>query len=266
MFSIGVLLVSRHLRSTHFHADCIIEGNLALAPIDDYELAGIYLGPKSWVVMLSMLIVCLAFITLCYKELKLMLFEPLLARRFGFKPALLQLIWLAIVSMTAVAAFNVAGAVLVVALMIAPPAAAYLLSDRLSGLLIIASVIAVISSIAGVYLGLALNISHTGPIASTAGAVFLLIFAVAPKRGFIAVWARRWKQRRDTVDCLVLDAISRQNRGEELPAHGVENLGLPLGMIRRTMARLEQRQLIHRTKDDCTLTDDGAAFLATHIG
>ena len=34
LFSVGVLLTSMDLAGTYFHADCIIEGNLALAPLD----------------------------------------------------------------------------------------------------------------------------------------------------------------------------------------------------------------------------------------
>ncbi len=261
MFSVGVLLVSANLRNTHFHADCIIDGNLAIAPLDRLVIAGFDLGPRSWIVMLSMLVVCVAFITLCYKELKLMLFEPLLARRFGLKPALLQYIWLAIVSLTTVAAFNVAGAVLIVALMIAPPAAAYLLSDRLSGLLIISSVIAMISSVCGFYLALALDIAPTGPIASAAGAAFLLVFALAPKRGFIAAWAKRVRQRRDTIDCLILETISRQQTSDAPLQQIQHRLDLPAGTMSRAFTRLEQRQLISQSGDRCVVTDRGIAHL-----
>ena len=263
MFSIGVLLVSGNLRSTHFHADCIIDGNLAIAPLDRFEIAGVDLGPQSWIVMLIMLAVCIGFIVLCYKELKLMLFEPLLARRFGLKPALLLFVWLAIVSMTTVAAFNVAGAILIVALMIAPPAAAYLLSDRLSGLLWISSLIAVISSVAGFYVALHLDISPTGPIASMAGVVFLLVFALAPKRGFIATKLRRRRQRQDTIDSLVLDAIARrQSSGLALP-QAVQQLCLPPRQLRQTLSRLQRRRLIEGAGESCSVTEQGAVHLAT---
>ena len=261
MFSVGVLLVSRNLRSTHFHADCIIDGNLAIAPLDRYVVAGVDIGPQSWIVMSIMLVVCVAFITLCYKELKLMLFEPLLARRFGFKPALLQLIWLAIVSFTTVAAFNVAGAVLIVALMIAPPAAAYLLSDRLSGLLVISSAIAVVSSIGGFYLALALDIAPTGPIASVAGAVFLIVFALAPKRGFVAAWAKRIRQKQATIDCLILESIARQGARETSAAKVAELLQLTPGVIQRSIARLRNEELIRQAQERLTLTDTGTARL-----
>ena len=261
MFSVGILLVSRNLRDTHFHADCIIEGNLAIAPLDRLRVAGVDFGPQSWIVMLTMLIVCVGFIAVCYKELKLMLFEPLLARRFGFKPVLLQCIWLAIVSLTTVAAFNVAGAVLIVALMIAPPAAAYLLSDRLSGLLVISAAIAVVSSIAGFYLGMGLDIAPTGPIASTAGVVFLLTFALAPKRGFIAAWATRMQQRRDTIDCLLLASVASESSAGTLPEGLMDSLALAPAVVARSVSRLQTQRLVTQSGARIQLTESGAAHL-----
>ncbi len=260
MFSVGILLVSMNLRNTHFHADCIIDGNLALAPLDRLKIGGYDLGPKSWVTMLTLLVICTGFITLCYKELKLMLFEPLLARRFGLKPALLQIIWLTLVSVTTVAAFNIAGAVLIVALMIAPPAAAYLLSDRLSGLLIGSSVIAAISAVAGFYLALDLDISPTGPVASTAGMVFLIVFALAPKRGFIAVWFSRFRQQQRTVEWLVLETIATRQAGEADTAD--LGLYLPGQKVSRIINRLQQQQLIEPRQAGYQLTESGAAYLA----
>ena len=153
MFSLGVLLVTTYLRGTTFHADCIIEGELALAPLDRLQIAGFDLGPRAWVTMLAMLFLTGGFILLCYKELKVMIFDPSLASRVGLKPALLQYLWLGIVSLTTVVAFEVGGSILIVALMIAPPAAAFLLTDRLHRMLFLSVGLATVSSIAGFYLG-----------------------------------------------------------------------------------------------------------------
>ena len=59
--------------------------------------------------MSGVLLVVVGFVTIAYKELKIGIFDPILAGRFGLRPTLLQVCWLGVVSITTVAAFDVAG-------------------------------------------------------------------------------------------------------------------------------------------------------------
>ena len=186
MFSIGILATSLKLKNVHFHAHCIIDGNLAFAALEDCNWFGVYLGPRAFVSMLLCVIGLAGFIALFFKELKLMAFDETACRLFGFHPRLLHTVWLAIVSIVAVAAFEIAGTILVVALMIAPAAAANLLSQRLGKMFILSAILGTISAIAGVALSQQLTISPAGPIASIAGFVFLIVVFFAPRRGLIS--------------------------------------------------------------------------------
>ena len=186
MFSVGILASSLKLKNVHFHAHCIIDGNLAFAALEDCNWFGVYLGPRAFVSMLLCVVGLTGFIVLFFKELKLMAFDETTSRLFGFHPRLLHTVWLTIVSIVAVAAFETAGTILVVALMIAPAAAANLLSQRLGKMFILSAILGTISAIAGVTLGQQLNISPAGPIASIAGFVFLIIVFFAPRRGLIS--------------------------------------------------------------------------------
>lgn len=207
MFSLGILFISNFLKQTHFHADCILDGNLAIAALDRFEIAGWDLGPFSWVVMLAILIAQLLFILVCYKELKVALFDPELGNRFGLRPQVFQLGWLTIVSLTTVAAFNVAGSVLIVGLMIAPPAAAYLVTNRLHSFLVVSVGVGIVSAITGFYGALSLDVAPTGPIASAAGLVFLFILLFSPRNGLLANRWLLWRRNRESLDCLVLQWI-----------------------------------------------------------
>ncbi|WP_166822837.1 metal ABC transporter permease [Thalassoroseus pseudoceratinae] len=248
MFSVGILIVSAKLRNTHFHADCIIDGNLALAPLDRLIVGGMDLGPRSCVVMCVMLALVVAFIVLAYKELKISIFDPILAERFRLRPALLQFAWLGLVSMTTVAAFDVAGSILIVALMIAPPAAAYLLTDRLGRLLVIAGIVATVSSIGGFYLAMNMDVSPTGPIASFSGVMFLIIFAFAPRRGFIATRLRRIRQRSQTIELLILEFIAHDAQRD------LSGLKVPQSSLTRCLKRLIQTGFLRETGSDLELT------------
>jgi manganese/zinc/iron transport system permease protein len=191
LFSVGVLLTSLELAGTHFHADCIIEGNLALAPLDRLELAGRDLGPRAfWSVSAALLLVGV-FVLLLFKELKLMTFDDELAASLGFRPGRIHVAWLAVVSFTVVASFEAAGSILVVALMIAPAAASILWVNDVRHVLGLAAVLALASAFAGHQLGLAMDIAPAGPMATSAGVLFLASLALAPRGILMKGRARR---------------------------------------------------------------------------
>ena len=177
LFSVGMVATSLELGKSHFHADCIIDGNLAMATLRTTELR--YLGaiPSAFVTMLGMLIALGTFVGLFFKELTLLSFDKILAETFGFRPKLLHSAWLALVAMTAVAAFEIAGTILVVALMITPAATANLLTNKLSTLVWLAPCLAAAASVTGVVAGIQLNVPPAGLIACLSGILFLAVVA-----------------------------------------------------------------------------------------
>jgi manganese/zinc/iron transport system permease protein len=87
------------------------------------------------------------------------------------------------------------GSVLVVAFMIAPPAAAYLLTDRLSRMLIYSALIGIFSAVSGYWLAHWLDASIAGSMATMTGISFVIVYLFAPERGLIAQARRRQGQR-----------------------------------------------------------------------
>jgi manganese/zinc/iron transport system permease protein len=137
LFSIGVILISRYAGDVHLDVDAVLLGELAFAPFNRLSVLGRDIGPKGFYLMAGILLLNLLFIAIFYKELKLATFDAGLAGALGFSPAVIHYALMTIVSITAVGAFDAVGSVLVVALMIAPPATAYLITDSLSSLLAI---------------------------------------------------------------------------------------------------------------------------------
>lgn len=214
LFSVGVLLANAELSGVHFHADCIIDGNLSLSVLDRVNAFGRDLGPKSlWTMSLALLAVT-AFLAIFYKEMTLVTFDPGLASTLGFRPGLMNAAWLALVSFVTVAAFETAGSILVVALMIAPPAAASLWTKNLSLLLAVAVLFAIVASVSGFYTAFALDIAPAGPMATLAGAVFLASFIFAPRQGLLSSRLRRRSQSRELEASLL--AARAESSG---PAH-----------------------------------------------
>ncbi|MEM7168089.1 MAG: metal ABC transporter permease [Planctomycetota bacterium] len=254
LFSIGILLASLELRNVHFHAHCIIDGNLALAPLDAWTVGATSLGPKSFYIMLSVLAVVSAFIWVYFKELKLMVFDPALAQSFRLRPGLLHASWLGLVSLTTVSAFETAGSILVVALMITPPAAAYLLADTLGGMLRWSVLLSALSAVGGFYLGFALDIAPTGPMSALAGGIFLVVLVAAPSRGLLSRWRHRRVQKTALFEHVVLRRVAR----------GESNIGDLCAALAWTPAHLES--VSARLCQAGQLNKSGAALQLTDAG
>ena len=264
LFSLGVVLVARYTDSVHLDTDAVLLGELAFTPFDRLVAGGWDLGPRALWVMSVILAVNLVALLLFYKELKLTTFDPALALALGLAPGLVHYGLMTLVSVTAVGAFTAVGAILVVALMIVPPATAYLLTDRL-GVLLGASVgIGVASAIGGYWLAHALDASIAGSMAATAGALVALAFLFAPGRGLVAAARRRARQRWEFPQTML--AIHLLNH-EGLPEAAVENridhldahLGWEPAFAREVVERAQRRGLVRSDGAALELTDRGRA-------
>lgn len=132
-----------------------------------------------------------------WKELKLATVDAGLGAALGLSPAVVHYALMTTVSVTAVGAFSAVGSILVVALMIVPPATAYLLAERLAPMLWLSAAIAAAGALAGYWLAVALDVSIAGSMAVVAGALFAVAFLAAPRRGLLAQARRRTRQRLD---------------------------------------------------------------------
>ena len=257
LFSVGVLAASTKLGNTHFHAHCIIDGDIALAALKRWTVGDYDLGPRPFYVVAGVLVALLAFLTLFFKELKLMVFDPLLAAGCGFRPGWLHICWLALVSVTVVTTFETAGSILVVALMITPPAAAHLLCDGLGRTFVVSGLLGAVSAVGGFYVALPMAIAPAGPMAAVAGLVFLAALLGAPKRGLIAAALRRRAQRTRLHVHLVLTQLGRApsaRRGEL-----AEMLPGIVGGLDRALRIAERSGLVTSAADGWRRTDRGAA-------
>ena len=226
LFSLGVIIVSRYADGVHLDTDAVLLGELAFAPFDRLEAWGWDFGPASLLVMGFVLVLDAAVIAILWKELKLSTFDPALALALGFAPVVLQYVLMTIVSVTAVGAFNAVGSILVVALMIAPPAAAYLLTDGLGRLVVLACAIGAASALAGYWLAFALDASIAGCIAACCGAAFALAWTLAPGRGLVAAARRRARQRLEFAQTmLAIHLANHEGRPEAAVESRVAHLG-----------------------------------------
>ena len=189
--------------------------------------------PKSITVMALLTLLTVVAVVLLYKELKLSTFDPTLAAALGFRPTLLHYGLMVMVSLVAVGAFDAVGSILVVAFFIIPPAAAYLLTDRLPRMLAYSSLIGAAGAYTGYDLarGNLLGLAHISDIlaalndllglelieqwdSSISASMVLMIFffflaawIFSPKYGLVSTMIRRRNQRRNFDIQVVLGHI-----------------------------------------------------------
>lgn len=195
LFSLAVILISVYARNVHLDAHVVFQGDLAFAPFDRVTVMGRDFGPRTLVMMGIILLLNLAFILLFYKELKLATFDAGLAAALGFSPTLIHYGLMTMVSVTAVGAFDAVGSILVIALMIVPPATAYLLTDNLPRMLGLSVLLAVLGGISGYWVARSLDTNIGGAMVMMLGVLFGLAFLLSPQRGLVAIARRRQQQR-----------------------------------------------------------------------
>jgi manganese/zinc/iron transport system permease protein len=261
-FSVGIILISRYAGNVHLDTDAVLLGELAFAPFDRLVLGGVDVGARALWLAAAVLAVNLAFVLALFKELKVATFDAALAGALGLAPAVVHYALTAVVSLTAVAAFDTVGSVLVVALMIAPPAAAYLLADRLGPMIALSAAIGVASAVAGYWVAVALDASIAGAIAALTGAAFAAALLLSPERGLVAAARRRRENRRRfAFAMLALHLGQHEALGEEAEENRVATLHSHLGWtpdrVAGVVADAERRGLLHRRGDILALTERG---------
>jgi len=178
-FALGVLLIS--LYPSNISLTTIIMGNILGIADRDIVQTLIIAG------------VSLIIILLKWKDLRLFSFDPSYARSIGLNTNALYLLLLTLLAVTAIAALQTVGSVLVVAMLVTPGAAAYLLTDRFPMMMGLAAIIGALTASAGAYISYYLNGSAGGCIVALQFFLFLAILFFAPHHGILA--ARRTAAR-----------------------------------------------------------------------
>ncbi len=184
LFSIGVILISKNANDVHLDIDSVMAGDLSLAPFDPLLIncqegiadSCINLGPKAIWVIGIILIITLILLFAFFKELKISTFDAGLAATLGFSPIIMHYGLMTVSSVTIVGAFDAVGPILVVALMIAPAATAYLFTKDLKKMLLLSCFFGVIASIAGFWLATLLDASISGSMTTVLAILFLLVY------------------------------------------------------------------------------------------
>lgn len=186
IFALGLLLLSKFAADTTLSTKSVVTGNIALVPFDRLIIGNTDLGPKLIWMTSIVLLLNIIYITLFYKELKITAIDHEFARILGFNPSIINLSFMFMVSITIVNNFKVAGIIVVVGLMIIPPATAFLLTKRVSKMIYLSILISVASAIIGFLISWELGgVEISSVITIISGIMFIIAMLFAPRRGII---------------------------------------------------------------------------------
>ncbi|WP_104435005.1 iron chelate uptake ABC transporter family permease subunit [Kineococcus xinjiangensis] len=135
--------------------------------------------------------IALTLLLLKRRDLMLYAFDKTQAHAVGLSPRRLGALLLGLLALTTVVALQAVGVVLVVAMLITPGATAYLLTDRFSRMLILAPALSGLSAVMGIYVSYYADASSGGMVVLTQGALFALVYLLAPRHGLLAARAGR---------------------------------------------------------------------------
>jgi ABC-type Mn2+/Zn2+ transport system permease subunit len=126
--------------------------------------------------------IILALMVAFHKEFVVLAFDPVLAATLRLPAKLLEHLLLVLIAVTVVVSLQTVGVTLMVAMLVTPPACAYLLTRRLPVLMLLAALIAAGSGVIGIYLSYYANIASGASIVLTCTACFGMVWAVQTLR------------------------------------------------------------------------------------
>ncbi len=262
LFSLGVILINLFAKHVHLDTQCVLMGEIAYAPFDRLLLGTHDLGPLGFWSVGSILVLNLLFVLLYYKELKISTFDPGLAASLGFRPAWIHYALMTIVSITAVGAFESVGSILVVALMIVPPATAYLLTHRLSHMLMISAIVSILSAISGYFLAKSWDASISGCMALMSGVFFVAVWIFAPEQGLLARFVLlRFRQLDFASQMLAVHLLQSElthaEETESIVGHMRNHMSWQDDFTSTVIAQCIEEGLIKKTGNKLSLTSYG---------
>ncbi len=266
LFSIGVLMIAKYANDIHLDIDAVLLGELAFTPFDRLYYNDMDFGPKSLWVIGIILTITLGLLFAFYKELKLSTFDAGLATSLGFSPAILHYGLMSVASVTTVGAFDAVGAILVVALMIAPAATAYLLTTNLKKMIALACFFGVFSAISGYWAANFLDASIAGSIATMLGLVFLAVYLFAPSKGLFAVLYREKQQRLEvSLITFILHLTNHTEVEERHVNHLNEHINWQKVRSKAVLNLAQKNNLVTIDNNIVSLTEKGTKFTSRAI-
>ena len=191
MFAAGVLLLEKSDASlVHLDVEHALFGNLETLIwlqsdgwMSLFRLADLAQLPTQFFRMLITLLIISVFTYVFWRPLVSISFDEAYARSIGIRATLIGFLLVVLAAMAAVAAFDAVGSIIVIAMILCPPATARLLTNDIKAQVLLSLLLALSATLAGyiiagyvpLWLGFSNTLSGAGMIATVSG--LLLTFS-----------------------------------------------------------------------------------------
>ena len=246
LFALGVVLITAYAGQVDLDQECVLYGEIAYTPWDLLFWGDESLGPRPVWILSLILVINLLVVILFYKEFKIASFDPALAVSIGINATLMHYLLMALVSLTTVASFESVGAILVVAMLIVPGAAAYLWSDRLVLIIVLAMIFGAMSAVAGYFLASFWDSSIAGAMVVVIGSIFVFSMLFAPNQGVLARLGQRLRLSLQVAQDHMLLALVRRDEAEGMCARLRPNELMESAVVWWGLANLASKRLIRQ--------------------
>ena len=138
LFAIGLILIRQSAHFVDLDPGCVLYGSLEVSVLDSVVAGGLEL-PRAVLTIGAVMIVNFLFIAFLFKELRICSFDPELATTLGINANVVHYLLMVVVAVTVVAAFEAVGSIIVISMLIVPPATAFLLTNSLPVMLVLSA-------------------------------------------------------------------------------------------------------------------------------
>jgi ABC-type Mn2+/Zn2+ transport system permease subunit len=216
LFALGVVIVTAAASRIDLDPACVLHGVLELVPFDTVPILGVE-TPRAFLTAAGVFVVLSVAAIATWKLQVFTAFDPGAARAAGVPVAAVTTGLLAATALATVAGFEAVGAILVVAMLVVPAAAAELLTRRLHRIAVLSILLGVVAAGIGYLAAWRWNTSAAGMIAVVLGIQYLLCVLLAPDDGLVArLFNRGWFAWRVACE----DRLAACWRAEEKAARG----------------------------------------------
>lgn len=258
LFAVAIILVSKYAGNVHLDMDVVLMGEVIFAPFNRIDILGYSIPNALWQLSI-ILFINIAFVALFYKELKLTTFDPKFAYIAGFSATFIYYLLMTLVSVTAVAAFDAVGSILVINFFVAPALTAYLLARRLSSMIWLSMLFAVINSVIGYYIGFGFDLSVAGVTSFVALITFMTVFLFNPN-GWLNGKIRSVKQKRSFTRAMILMLMNERGHKHLTRDEIIAHFNLEPGQFDKHIEYLLINDYIEKTNGHYTLTERGEEY------
>lgn len=255
-YGIGIVLLKRIQNSSR-------SGQSGLDRFLFGQVVGISLTDVVYMAVIAA--VAIVVVVGLWRKLAVATFDPGYAHAIGLPVRLIHYLLTALLTIAIVIAIQAVGVVLVSAMLVTPAATAYLLTDRLHRMAILAAVFGAAAGVAGAFFSLFGTSLPTGAfMVLAASLLFACAFLLSPRHGLIPRIHRVWARRRRTMAENLLRTIylMTEQRKTEDRRFGVDDVAAvrheSAGHVRRA-ARIAAAEgwLDPASRDPLILTDAG---------